>query len=843
MNSVPVCSKVCKLILFINKYYHIIKNCGLIVMHFQDVAFKTIKRIMMNVCRTAFSAALCLVITLTCIIPLSTTEAVAYSPHLEGGQIYDANISDRNHMNPATDTAFAEGSDSKAEGINSAPDETASDNVSFASGSSSTEQENSSSTDAELIVAQDASLQDVSESEENTDSPTDSINSVEDTLYSDLNDSDRDVSDDIDSPLYITDEADIDSDSDSLSDFSSDEDESTIEEVVGVNGNYTYINVTWPEFGANGSDRSDDTIALNNALYAAALSASNFGRTIEVYVPAGTYYINNVLHIYSNTWLHLDSRATITRTNQTKEMLAGVHRDRNNAICYNGCRHTGYTQVVNTKVTGGRWNGGIGSGDCGGPVYSRDIITFRHCSDITIADMTIGDDCSVHTVNIDGVRNLTVSNVTFQNHYRYTGSEPGYYGGKYVPPSSYDYWTREALHIDEINFDNWSTAYPLEVLPCMNLTITGCTFRNVVSGLGTHNFSKNNPTYNVMIRGNTFHTVYYQCIHAMNFKDLTVIDNKAYNVTGFLYGKDCAGRNKECSYIQNNTVECGKLSGYPVQDAIYLVGECNVLIENNIFRNIQAVCMHITDGASYKTDTAFSEVKINLNLIENAAGKAGENRNYASILVGRGCKINMWKNRVYLQPHPNGNFETYGVQFNYASKGSIVSKNIIHGGDVGVYLKETPAVSVYSNEVKWTKKFGCYCFRSNMLDFTGNLFMSNDSCGIMFDNCSNVNTWRNAALWNGSKDVWLVQSRPVGGLHSFISNSFVTSDNSQTGVKYVQGDINFDGKLSVHDMQLLSKYLSDPDSALRSEFYMGDINVDGKLTSDDVNVMTRRILS
>ncbi|MBR3338599.1 MAG: hypothetical protein IKG19_00985, partial [Lachnospiraceae bacterium] len=79
-------------------------------------------------------------------------------------------------------------------------------------------------------------------------------------------------------------------------------------------------------------------------------------------------------------------------------------------------------------------------------------------------------------------------------------------------------------------------------------------------------------------------------------------------------------------------------------------------------------------------------------------------------------------------------------------------------------------------------------------------------------------------------------------LNSFISNSFVTTDSSQTRVKYVQGDINFDGKLSIHDMQQLSKYLPNPDNVLRSEFYMGDINEDGKLTSDDVNTMTRRIL-
>ncbi len=785
----------------------------------------------------ALTTAIWLATTLTCVTSISAANPAAYSPQSKDAQVCDVLISDEVRSQTTADTALAIGNESTSESVKTVQEETASDETSFVSDSSDdTEQDNSFSADYELQAQQDTSLQGASGTEgaeDDTENFTDSIAQAVDVEHTDPGDTSQDVSD----------ETAPDTESDSLSDNSEEEDQSTVEDVVGVNSNYTYINATWPEFGANGSDRSDDTQALNNSLYAAALSASKSGRTIEVYVPAGTYYINNVLHIYSNTWLHLDSRATITRTNQAKEMLAGVHRDKNNAICYNGCRHTGYTQVVNVKVTGGRWNGGMSSDNCGGPVYSRDIITFRHCSDITLADFTVGDDCAVHTVNIDAVRNLTVSNVIFQNHYRYTGSEAEYYGGRYISPSSYDnYWTREALHIDEINFDNYSTAYPLEVLPCMNVNVTGCEFNNVVSGLGTHNYSKDNPTYNVMIRGNTFNRVYYHCIHAYNFKDMTVIDNKAYNVTGFLCGKDCSGRRQECSYIQNNTVECSKLSGYPVQDTIYLVGACKVLIENNTFRNIQAACIHITDGATYITDTAFSEAKINLNLIENGTGKAGENRNYASVLVGRGCKINMWKNRLYLQGHPKSNYETYGVQFNYASKGSIVSKNIIHGANVGLYLKETHSVSVYSNEVKWTKKFGCYCFKSNMLEFTGNLFMSNDSCGIMLDYCNNVRSWRNAALWNGSKDVWLVQSKSVEGLNSFISNSFVTTDSSQTRVKYVQGDINFDGKLSIHDMQQLSKYLPDPDNVLRSEFYMGDINEDGKLTSDDVNTMTRRIL-
>ena len=774
-----------------------------------------------------------LLLTLNISSPVSASETAPYASAYEGRIAHDSPVVSDSDIQSTQDLSVPSDPDIQStqdHSVPSDPDIQSTQDHSVPSDSDiQSTQDHSAPSDSDIQSKQDHSV------------PSDSdIQSTQDhSVPSDPNiQSTQDYSVPSDPDIQSTQDPALFDETDSFSDTS------PAEELTLGSAGYTYINVTWPEFGANGGDYADDTSALNSALYAAATSAAQYGRTIEVYVPAGTYYINNVLLIYSDTWLHLDSKATITRTDQTKEMLAGIHRDRNNHVCYYGCTHTGYTQVVNTKVTGGRWNGGMGSGSCGGPVYSRDILTFRHCSDITIADTIIGDDCAIHSVNIDGVRNLTVSNVTFQNHYRYTGTEGGYYGGNYIPPYSYgNYWTREALHIDEINYDNYSTAYPLEVLPCMNINVTGCTFRNVVSGLGTHNYSRSNPSVNITIRGNTFNTVFYQCIHAFNFKDLTVIDNKAYNVTGFIYGKDCSTRSKEYSYIQNNTVECGKISGYPVQDTIYLVGENKVFIENNTFRNIQAACINLNDGASYKTDTAFSEAVINLNLMENAAGLACENRNYSAVMVGNGCKINMWKNRMHLQEYPGGSHEVHGVLLNNAAGGSILSKNIIHGGDVGIYLKETHDASVYSNEIKWTKRFGSYCVRSNKIEMTGNLFMSNSACGILLEDCNNVKTWRNSALWNGTKDLWLIRCSRVDGLNSFNANSFDSKDSSQVCQKYIQGDINFDGYLSVQDLQLLSRYVANPDAALRSESYMGDINVDGKLSYDDVNVMSRRIVN
>ena len=78
-----------------------------------------------------------------------------------------------------------------------------------------------------------------------------------------------------------------------------------------------HINVTDPYFGANGTDQADDYDAIQKALDIAWKENT----AITVYIPAGTYYINDMLEIYSNTTLKVDPDAYIKNTSNTSDAM------------------------------------------------------------------------------------------------------------------------------------------------------------------------------------------------------------------------------------------------------------------------------------------------------------------------------------------------------------------------------------------------------------------------------------------------------------------------------------------------------------------------------------------
>lgn len=71
---------------------------------------------------------------------------------------------------------------------------------------------------------------------------------------------------------------------------------------------YDYI-VTDEEFGADGTDEGSDAKEIQSAL-AKAIGAKE---QVTIYFPAGIYYIDKPLRVYSNTHLVLDDNAVICR--------------------------------------------------------------------------------------------------------------------------------------------------------------------------------------------------------------------------------------------------------------------------------------------------------------------------------------------------------------------------------------------------------------------------------------------------------------------------------------------------------------------------------------------------
>lgn len=163
----------------------------------------------------------------------------------------------------------------------------------------------------------------------------------------------------------------------------------------------TTISVKDAAYGAKGDGTTDDTRAIQKALNVARGASAD--KPLTVTVPAGTYKISTSLWIYSYTNLELASGATIQRSG-TSVMLI------------NGEKGTGgYDQLIDVTIQGGTWDGNINSSSAS---QVSDLIYLWHGRNITIRDTTLKECVGTHHIELTGIKDSTISNVTFQDMVR-----------------------------------------------------------------------------------------------------------------------------------------------------------------------------------------------------------------------------------------------------------------------------------------------------------------------------------------------------------------------------------------------------------------------------------------
>lgn len=294
----------------------------------------------------------------------------------------------------------------------------------------------------------------------------------------------------------------------------------------------TQQNYDVTSFGANGTDEAVDQKAIQTALN----KAKGSEQMVTVYVPAGTYYINAALGIYSNTTLKLDPHAVIRRvaelgaetgTGQAFGMLSARN------VAGGDKNYAGYTMAQNITVEGGTWDGNSDSN-----TGLKSLMVFRHCKNISVQNCTITHG-TYHYLNVSSSRNITVKGVTFSDAVEVPDQVVLTVSSCENPDSARARF--ECIHMDAEGHDN--TTYDNTV--CQDNTVTDCVFRNVYAGVGAHR----RPTYdgeklyakNIMVSGNTFEDVQGHCVNAYQFRGLTVSDNRCTRVGSLAWLDDCTG--------------------------------------------------------------------------------------------------------------------------------------------------------------------------------------------------------------------------------------------------------------------------------------------------------------
>ena len=207
----------------------------------------------------------------------------------------------------------------------------------------------------------------------------------------------------------------------------------------------------------------------------------------KVFVDPGKYSLTQGLRIYSNTYLCLTG-VTLTQNKGSNYNMIKVG-DSNDT-------HSGY-YYQNITIDGGIWNE---NGN------SNTAIKICHTQNITLMNATLKNCSNSHLMEIAGNNGITIQNCNFADQALSTSAKP---------------YTYEAIQLD-ILLESHLSGYLSEDLPLKNVKITGCSFKNVPRGIGSHTAILNNPVDTIEISNNTFTSLKSLAIQAMNYINCTI---------------------------------------------------------------------------------------------------------------------------------------------------------------------------------------------------------------------------------------------------------------------------------------------------------------------------------
>ena len=414
--------------------------------------------------------------------------------------------------------------------------------------------------------------------------------------------------------------------------------------------------------------------------------------------------------MFSNTSLLADEGALmISRLNAIGGMIDTSHpvEEGSTTLCSRGdaCTHGGYSQAQNITISGGVWDRGV---DNAGNETSAFI--FRHCADITISNMTIRN-CTGHFVNVSGCNNVKISNVVFAD-----ALDTQIYQER-------EYEFIEAVHTDFLNKtgENSKLAQPFDNTPSINITVTGCTFSNVMAGIGTHHWAgdQNLRGSNYVITGNTFNNVASYCLQAddcdgvifsgntcnscgaialvYRCSDVTIENNNHSSIyTGaHVFTTRCVLFFDEVTRgsIRNNTINNSHKSGIQLTN-----GSAQIVIEENTVNASGEYGILVQTPDKYSGAVRTSNITVRNNTINGTTG------DFAAIRFYRLSGVNTIDGNHILSASASS--ECDGFDLRFADNSVITNNDITNVGRYGMLIDRSDNVTVSSNTITNTPNTG-----------------------------------------------------------------------------------------------------------------------------------------
>ena len=279
---------------------------------------------------------------------------------------------------------------------------------------------------------------------------------------------------------------------------------------TNASGNLQIDNNTITLKTKNGADITSD---LNTALKAARDMADQTDDIITITVPAGSYKITDALHIFSNTTLNLKGVTLTCGNNDTFNMIitgtAGSYKGKANYNKSNLC--TGYDGFKNITINGGTF--------VGNSKNTSSMVRLFHAANVNLSGLTLSGGGCVHQMEVCAINGFSVNNCTFKNN----GHETGV---------TNEHVNQEALQLDTPCKEAAFPGVVQDGTTMKNVEITGCTFKNVIRGLGSHTLLLGAYHENIKIHDNTFNNVMEECIIGLNYRNCEIKNNTITNCGG-----------------------------------------------------------------------------------------------------------------------------------------------------------------------------------------------------------------------------------------------------------------------------------------------------------------------
>lgn len=259
---------------------------------------------------------------------------------------------------------------------------------------------------------------------------------------------------------------------------------------------YSDIVIGDSELSETGENAASDNAKVIQAAFDEAKNKASDKNRYRIYFPKGEYHINTTLNIFSNTELYLDEKTTLVQDAPKGQNIVKAGDFSQKHILYNGFR--------NIKIDGGKWDM-QSNGSC--------AMRFGHCTNLSISNVNITNILDAHHIEAAAVDTLSITDSTFTSSLR-KGTN-----------------SCEAIQLDILHDSKHFPGFEeFDDTPNKNVTISGCTFSNLYSGIGTRSAVVSKYFDNVVIENNKFENIQEKAISCFNYKNSKIINNTFTNV-------------------------------------------------------------------------------------------------------------------------------------------------------------------------------------------------------------------------------------------------------------------------------------------------------------------------